>query len=130
MATSTIHVAKDQWHLAWDRSIPPIASVPSGSVVEFDAFESSNGQVREDSTVEDMDKVDFSRVDQVCGPIFVEGAEPGDSLEIELLGFEPADWGWTGIFPDFGLLADDFVDFGIVKHFKVWRVVDAVLHRF
>jgi acetamidase/formamidase len=110
VVTSTVHIAKDQWHLAWDRSIPPLASVPSGSVVEFDAFESSNGQVREDSTVEDMAKVDFSRVDQVCGPIFVEGAEPGDSLEIELLDFQPADWGWTGIFPDFGLLADDFTD--------------------
>ena len=110
MALSTVHVAKDQWHLAWDRSIPPIASVPSGAVVEFDAFESSNGQVREDSTVADMDTVDFSRVDQVCGPIFVEGAEPGDSLEIELLEFQPAEWGWTGIFPDFGLLADDFTE--------------------
>ena len=84
MVTSTVHIAKDQWHLAWDRSIPPLASVPSGSVVEFDAFEASNGQVHEDSKVEDMAKVDFSRVDQVAGPIFVEGAEPGDSLEIEL----------------------------------------------
>ena len=110
MVTSTVHIAKDQWHLAWDRSIPPLASVPSGSVVEFDAFEASNGQVHEDSKVEDMAKVDFSRVDQVAGPIFVEGAEPGDSLEIELLSFEPAEWGWTAVFPEFGLLADEFPD--------------------
>src|ERR1700752_3809899 len=108
MVTSTVHIPKDQWHLAWDRSIPPLASVPSGSVVEFDAFEASNGQVHEDSRVEDMANVDFSRVDQGAGPIFVEGAETGDSLEIELLSFEPAEWGWTAVFPEFGLLADEF----------------------
>jgi acetamidase/formamidase len=111
MATApTIHVAKDQWHLAWDRSIPPIARVDSGSIVEFDAFEASNGQVRQDTKVEDMAAVDFARCDQVSGPIFVEGAQPGDALEIELLDFQPAEWGWTGVFPGFGLLQDDFTD--------------------
>jgi acetamidase/formamidase len=110
MSTPTVHVARDQWHLAWDRSIPPIATVASGDVVEFDVLDASNGQVHEDSTVADMANVDFSRVDQVGGPIFVEGAEPGDSLEIELLSFQPATWGWTGIFPGFGLLQDDFTE--------------------
>jgi acetamidase/formamidase len=62
------------------------------------------------STVEDLEKVDFSRVDQVNGPIGVEGAEPGDTLEIELLDLQPGDWGWTAAFPGFGLLADDFTE--------------------
>ncbi len=34
--------------------------------------------------------------------------EFGDSVEIELLEFQPADWGWTASIPGFGLLADDF----------------------
>ena len=106
----TVHVRRDQFHLAWDRSIEPIATVASGDVVEFDALDASCGQVTATSTVADLANLDFNRVDQVNGPIAVEGAEPGDTLEIELLDFQPADWGWTASIPGFGLLADDFPD--------------------
>ena len=58
----------------------------------------------------DLGRLDFSRVDQVNGPIAVAGAEPGDTVQIDLLEFEPADWGWTASIPGFGLLADDFPD--------------------
>ena len=106
-AAST-HIGRDQYHLAWDRSIEPIATVASGSIVEIDALDASCGQITATSTVADLEHLDFARVDQVNGPIAVEGAEPGDSLEIELLEFQPADWGWTASIPGFGLLADDF----------------------
>ena len=105
---ATVHVAREQFHLTWDRSIEPIATVASGDVVEFDALDASCGQITASSTVADLAHLDFSRVDQVNGPIGVEGAESGDSLEIELLDFSPADWGWTASIPGFGLLADDF----------------------
>lgn len=105
---ASIHVAREQFHLAWDRSIEPIATVSSGDVVEIDALDASGGQITATSTVADLANLDFSRVDQVNGPIAVEGAEPGDTLEIELLDFTPADWGWTAAIPGFGLLAEDF----------------------
>lgn len=107
---ATVHVAREQFHLAWDRSIEPIATIGSGEIVEFDALDASCGQITPTSTVDDLANLDFSRVDQVNGPIGVEGAQPGDTLEIELLDFQPADWGWTASIPGFGLLADDFPD--------------------
>ncbi|HET7140856.1 MAG TPA: acetamidase/formamidase family protein [Candidatus Limnocylindria bacterium] len=106
----TVHVRPEQYHLAWDRSIEPIASVASGDVVEFDANDAGNAQLSASATLDDLKAVDFSRVDQVNGPIAVEGAEPGDTLEIELLDFQPGDWGWTAVFPDFGLLSEDFTE--------------------
>ena len=105
---ATVHVAREQYHLAWDRAIEPIATVPSGAVVEVDALDASCGQITESSTLNDLEALDFSRVDQVNGPIAVEGAEPGDSIEIELLEFQSAGWGWTASIPGFGLLAVDF----------------------
>jgi acetamidase/formamidase len=107
---ASVHVGRDQFHLAWDRSIEPIATIASGDVVEIDALDASCGQIARESTVADIANLDFSRVDQVNGPIAVEGAEPGDTLEIELLEFQPADWGWTASIPGFGLLADDFTE--------------------
>ena len=108
VATPTLHVTRERYHLAWDPAIPPIEPVPSGSVVSFDMLDASCGQLTADSSPEDLVKLDFSRVDQVNGPIAVEGAEAGDTLEVELLEFEPADWGWTASIPGFGLLAEDF----------------------
>src|SRR5437867_4497613 len=108
--TAPVHIRREQFHLAWDRSIEPIAAIASGDVVEFDALDASCGQITASSTLEDLANLDFSRVDQVNGPIAVEGAEAGDTLEIELLDFQPADWGWTASIPGFGLLADDFTE--------------------
>jgi acetamidase/formamidase len=106
----SVHIRPEQYHLAWDRSIEPIATVASGDVVEFDANDAGNAQLNADSTVADLANFDFSRTDQVNGPIAVDGAEPGDSLQIELLDFQPGDWGWTASLPGFGLLADDFTE--------------------
>jgi acetamidase/formamidase len=108
--TPTIHVAREQNHLAWDPAIEPIATIGSGEVVEFDCLDASNGQLTAESTTESLADLDFAGVDQVNGPIAVEGAEPGDTLQVDLLDFEPGGWGWTASIPGFGLLADDFPD--------------------
>jgi acetamidase/formamidase len=122
MSTSgrTIHVARKQWHLAWDHSIPPIARIESGATVEFDCLDASCGQIGPDATVETIQTLDFSQVDQVNGPIYVEGAQPGNTLEVECVDFQPADWGWTALIPGFGLLADEFA----APALKVWQLSD------
>ncbi|HET6380024.1 MAG TPA: acetamidase/formamidase family protein [candidate division Zixibacteria bacterium] len=114
----TIHVAREQNHLAWDPAIPPVATVASGEVIEFDCLDASFGQLTAESDDETLAALDFSRVDQVNGPVAVEGAEPGDTLQVDLLEFQPADWGWTASIPGFGLLADDFPE----GHYKVTRL--------
>lgn len=108
--TPTVHVRREQSHLAWDPAIPAVVEVPDGAVVELDMLDAGGGQLTAASTVGDLATLDFARVDQVNGPIAVEGAEPGDTLQVELLEFSPADWGWTASIPGFGLLAEDFPD--------------------
>lgn len=110
MSRSPVHVRRDQAHLAWDHDIEPVLVVGSGDDIEFDALDASNGQITASSTTADVGTLDFSRVDQVCGPVYVDGARPGDTLEVELLDFTPGDWGWTASIPGFGLLAEDFPD--------------------
>lgn len=107
-ATPAIHIARDRFHLAWDPAIPPIETVGDGDEVEFDLLDASCGQLTATSTVADIETLDFARVDQVNGPIAIDGAKAGDTLQVDLLDFQPADWGWTASIPGFGLLADDF----------------------
>jgi acetamidase/formamidase len=115
---ATIHVSREQNHLAWDPAIPPVASAGSGEIVELDCLDASFGQLTAESTHESLATLDFARVDQVTGPVEVQGAEPGDTLQVDLLEFEPADWGWTASIPGFGLLADEFPD----GYYKVTRL--------
>ena len=122
MSRSPFHVGRDQFHLAWDRGVEPVVRVGSGDEVAFDALDASCGQITAASTTTDIATLDFSRVDQVCGPVFVEGARPGDTLEIELLDFTPGDWGWTASIPGFGLLADDFPDAAL----RITRLTDGI----
>jgi len=102
LTTPSVHVTRDRYHLAWDPAIPPIETVDSGAVVEFDLLDASCGQLDANCGVPQLLTLDFDRVDQVGGPIAVAGAEPGDTLQIDLLAFQPADWGWTALIPGSG----------------------------
>lgn len=95
-------------HFGWDNSFVPTERVAPGSTIEFQCLDSSGGQLRADSTVADVALLDFAKVNPVTGPIYVEGAEPGDALKVTIEMFKPSGFGWTANIPGFGLLADDF----------------------
>lgn len=97
-------------HFGWDNALEPALRVEGGAELEVHTVDSSGGQLTAASTAADVGRLDFARVNPVTGPIYVEGAEPGDALEVELLDFAASDWGWTGIIPGFGLLADEFTE--------------------
>ncbi len=54
--------------------------------------------------------MDPDGVNPVTGPVFVDGAEPGDALKVTIGDFGPSGFGWTAIIPGFGLLADQFTE--------------------
>src|SRR5690606_5321661 len=95
-------------HFGWDNSIVPAEKVAPGSTVFFECLDSSGGQLSPESTVEDIAGLDFAKINPVTGPIFVDGAEPGDALKVTIEEFKPSGFGWTANIPGFGLLADDF----------------------
>src|SRR5687768_12961350 len=110
----TIHGAHH--HFGWDRSIPPVEMVPPGATIEFECIDASGGQLSPTSTLADVAALDFAKVNPVTGPIFVDGAEPGDALIVTIHDFAPSGFGWTANIPGFGLLADQFAEPAL----KVW----------
>jgi acetamidase/formamidase len=100
----TIH----QRHLGWDNSLTPVIHIAPGESLEFEVADASGGQLSASSSVADIARLDFSRINPVTGPVFLDGAEPGDVLQVTVLSFAPSGWGWTANIPGFGLLADDF----------------------
>jgi acetamidase/formamidase len=114
-AKHTIHA--DHHHFGWDRENSPVLTVAPGEEVTFETVDASGGQLSADSTVEDVGRLDFGKVNPVTGPVFIDGAEPGDALKVTLLGFRPSGWGWTANIPGFGLLADQFREAAL----HIWR---------
>jgi len=115
----SIHAVKRaQCHLAWDHSIAPVIRITSGDTVTFDCLDASNGQITPTTVAASLKTADVNTMDQVNGPVYVEGAQPGDTLQIDVLELEPAEWGWTGILPGFGLLADEFPE----PSLKIWKL--------
>lgn len=104
----TIH--SHQSHIGWNNATPPVVRIAPGDSIEFHPLDASSGQLTAASTVEDISRLDFSKINPVCGPVWIDGAEPGDALKITLLSFAPSGWGWTANIPGFGLLADQFTE--------------------
>jgi acetamidase/formamidase len=105
-ASRTIH--SRQHHFGWDNSLAPIANVAPGETIEVQCLDAAGGHYTAASTADDIARMDASRVNPVTGPLFIDGAKPGDALRVTFQGFEPSGFGWSANIPGFGLLADEF----------------------
>jgi acetamidase/formamidase len=114
----------DQTHNKFSRAIRPALRVPSGSIVEAFAHEATGGQFNINSS--DPTDVNMDLVHTLTGPVYVDGAEPGDILSVELLEIEVGDWGWMAIIPNFGVLIDDFGKTKVMKTFALDEAKNAV----
>jgi amidase len=107
-ARHTIH--GDCHHLGWDHTFAPALTVEPGETIAFECLDASRGQIVASSTVAAVTTLDFGLVNPVTGPVFIDGAEPGDVVKITMGDFDPSGFGWTANIPGFGLLADQFPD--------------------
>ncbi|MEL6534228.1 MAG: acetamidase/formamidase family protein [Bacteroidota bacterium] len=108
----------DQVHSKFSRTIPPVLTVPSGSVIEAYTQEATAGQITPNSTVADLATLSFDPIHPLTGPVYVEGAEPGDVLAVTLHEVELDTWGWSAILPGFGYLADTFTE----PYLKIYEI--------
>lgn len=102
----TIH--SDHCHCGWDNSIAPVTTVAPGETITFECLDAAGGHFTEVSTAADISTRDIDGVNPVTGPVWIDGAEPGDCLKVTIGEFRPSGFGWTAIIPGFGLLADQF----------------------
>ena len=107
---TTYHLDDTRPHAFWDNSHPPRLTIQPGDTVVFECQEASANQIKLDSTTEVLDSLSFDPIHPLTGPVYVESAEPGDALEVEIISLEHKGWGWNAVLPGFGLLADDFTE--------------------
>ena len=100
-----------------DAAVPPVLSVKSGDTVGLTSWAAADEEdLPADRSIVNPAHLEAMRVlekegggHMITGPVNVEGAEPGDVLQIDILEVQPADgWGYTGIYPLSGTLPYDF----------------------
>jgi amidase len=83
-------------------AMQPQWRVQPGQALEIRCPDGVNGRIR--SEQDRLVVVDPDRINDAVGPIFVEGAEPGDRLVFDIQDIRvPQDWGYILILPSCGL---------------------------
>jgi acetamidase/formamidase len=99
-------IGRDTFHYKWAKSHKPAISISDGDSVTFEINDVASWQLTPDSKSEDLGRLDASKLYPLAGPVFVEGAKPGDALVVETVRVKIADFGWSAIIPGLGLLEE------------------------
>ena len=108
-----------QW--GWfDNAQPPVLKIDSGDTVVFETMMHSHNQVVPGRTIEEIKKLRTDNPGRgphtLTGPVYVNGAEPGDVLKVSILRIVPrayaTNFNVPGMFGEFpGIYADGQVKY-------------------
>jgi amidase len=97
-------LSRDRVIWSFGPDLEPVLEVDPGDTVVFETNDCFTGQIRSEDDL--VTEIDLSRINSATGPVAVRGAEPGDSLVVEILQVRPIEWGVATLIPGFGQLID------------------------
>ncbi len=100
----TAKITRDHLFYAFSAALPAAARVRQGEEVWIETHDCFQGQIHSEADL--LDGVDWEHINPATGPIFVEGARPGDVLRVDLLEVKPAGQPVTMAVPKEGVLGD------------------------
>jgi amidase len=103
LAVAAAHrLDRDQVIWSFGPELEPVLAVRPGDTVTFETNDCFTGQIRSEEDL--VTEIDLERINSATGPVAIEGAEPGDSLVVEILDVRPIEWGVATLIPGFGQL--------------------------
>jgi len=111
-------ITKDKAIYAMSAANPPALTVSPGNRVVFETRDCFSDQIT--SETDAFDGLDWGRINPATGPLYVEGAVPGDVLSVTIEQIEIADRGVAACGKGMGVLGHLFED----NHIKVLPIVD------
>jgi amidase len=99
-----IRLSKEMRTYTFGPDNPPAIFVNSGTTILFETLDALDNQIHSGS--DSADKVNLDHVNGATGPVFINGAKPGDTLLAEIISISPWDWGAALIIPGFGFLQE------------------------
>jgi acetamidase/formamidase len=105
---------RDQVAFFFDRTLEPVITIKSGQRLVLETEDANGALVRSEEDIYSDTAALFEKAggsNPVTGPIFVEGAHPGDCLVVTLNSIHPGgpeELGYTGVFQHLGALESPY----------------------
>ena len=96
-----LRINRDTVVYAMSPDNPPAARAKDGDTILFETQDCFSGQIRKET--DQLGTLDWSRINPATGPVYIEGAEPGDTLKVEILRIDLAPQAATVESPDSGV---------------------------
>src|SRR3989441_2540797 len=112
-------------HNRFHPAIKPVITVKPGDTVIMETRDAFDGQITRTSTAADViptfagGPLDLNLVHPLTGPVAIQGAEPGDLLEVHIVDIIPDTFAYTINVPGFGFLRSEIPGPQIIR----WNIV-------
>src|SRR5215216_767434 len=110
-----LRIPRDQFTYQFAATAEPIATVAAGDQFIVETHDTSTGRIHRAEDVPGFVRVrDPLKVNPAAGPIFVEGAAPGDDLIVEILDIRLQPYGFVRVIAGAGVLQEGIEPDGVL----------------
>ena len=112
----TTRVTRDQIFFAFSPDLQPIKRIRQNEEIILETHDCFEGQIQTSSNL--VDKLDWNHVNPATGPLYIEGAQPGDVLRVDLLEMKIGEQSSMVAIPGEGALGDIITEMetSILRH--------------
>jgi amidase len=100
----TIKVTRDKLFFAFEPKLDPAVRAGQGDEILLETHDCFEGQIQRPQDL--VDKLDWDHVNPATGPVYIEGAMPGDILRVDLLEVKVGEQASMVTIPGEGALGD------------------------
>jgi amidase len=110
-----LRVPRDHLTYEFSAETEPVATVAAGDVFVVETHDTSTGRIHRREDVPDFVRLrDPRKVNPAAGPVFVEGASPGDDLIVEILDIRLQPTGFVRVLAGAGVLREGVEPDGVL----------------
>jgi amidase len=110
-----LRIPRDQFTYAFSATTPPVATVSPGDQFVVETHDTSTGRIHRLEDVPEFVRIrDPLKVNPAAGPVFIEGASPGDDLIVEILDIRLQPYGFVRVLAGAGVLQSGIEPDGVL----------------
>jgi len=104
-------IPRDKLVYSFDATTAPVATITSGDFITVETHDTSSGRIHSLADFEEFIRTrDPLKVNPAAGPIYVEGAEPGDALAVKILSIQLGPFGFVRALGGAGVIQEGLRD--------------------
>lgn len=95
-------ISKETIIYDFNKNHQPIKTVPSGTTVSIETYDCFKNQIQSEET--EVNGIDWDQINPATGPIYIEGALPGDVLKVKVEKIHIENQGVMVVGPNLGVM--------------------------